>query len=103
MWLLDDNARSHRHVTVRTWLDTNNSEWWIQPLYSLDLSVHDYGCFHQLKQAIGGIPYADATVLCAALDTAIQDGNQNHRYLAVRVQLKLWQCCLDVNRQCLEV
>ena len=40
-----------------------------------DLSPCDYGCFHQLKNAIGGVAYPDKKSLEVDLDKEIEDGN----------------------------
>lgn len=57
MWLLDDNAKPHRHALVTAWIAENNIRHWHQPAYSPDLSPCDYGCFHVLKRAIGNQSY----------------------------------------------
>ena len=62
VWLLDDNARTHRTRELKQWKDQNNVQEWRQPQYSPELSLSDYGCFHQLKRAIGGVAYPDKKI-----------------------------------------
>ncbi|CAH2101226.1 unnamed protein product [Euphydryas editha] len=95
IWLLDDNARPHRHSSVEAWMDQHNVERWIQPPYSPNLNPCDYGCFHQLKRRIGGVAYPDAVSLRKALNEEIMDGNQHGRYRSVRNLPERWQAVIN--------
>lgn len=95
-WILDDNARPHRTRAISEWMDENNFERWKHPAYSPDLSPCDYGCFHQLKRAIGGVPYADVNELKNALDSEIKKGNEDGKYRAVQRLPERWERCVNV-------
>jgi len=95
VWILDDNARPHRHASVTQWIEDNNIERWLQPPYSPDLSPCDYGCFHALKRAIGGVHYQNIGSLKQAIDNEISRGNANERYLAVQRLPERWLLCVN--------
>lgn len=95
VWLLDDNARSHRKTEVIEWIEENNIERWLQPPYSPDLSPCDYGCFRALKRAIGGVHYANVESLVEAIENEIRHGNAEGKYLAVERLPERWLQCVN--------
>lgn len=94
VWLLDDNAKPHRHATIEEWIEENRIGRWFQPPYSPDLSPCDYGCFRALKRAIGGVSYPSVTSLKKAIDKEVTDGNAHGRYATVRSLPERWQRCI---------
>ena len=92
-WFLDDNARPHRNASVKAWIEEKEICRWLQPAYSPDLSPCDYGCFHQLKRALGGVQYASVAELKAAVDKEVLIGKQNGKYLAVAKLPDRWEAC----------
>ena len=96
VWLLDDNARPHRNREVTDWLEQNNIERWAHPPYSPDLSPCDYGCFHPLKRAIGGVAYPDIDSLKKAIDAEIKKGNEEGKHRAVEKLPERWKRCVEL-------
>ena len=95
VWLLDDNARPHRSAEITGWIKQSKIERWLQPPYSPDLSPCDYGCFHALKRAIGGVPHATTAALREAIDQEITYGNANCKYTAVERLPERWRRCME--------
>lgn len=95
VWLLDDNARPHRTAPITQWIEENRIERWHQPPYSPDLSPCDFGCFHALKRAIGGVRYANIDSLKTAVDDQIIIGNANDAYTAVQRLPERWLQCAN--------
>ena len=91
MWLLDDNSTPHQSPKVRAWISSKNIQRWIQPDYSPDISTCDFGCFHSLKRALGGVVYSNLNSLKSALDFNIQEGNFNDNYQAARKLPGRWK------------
>ena len=75
LWLLDDNARPHRTAAIEKWMEEIKVERWLQPPYSPDMSPCDYGCFHQLKRAIGGVAYPDIGSLRKSIDEEVESNS----------------------------
>lgn len=95
LWLLDDNATPHRAASVTAWIEANNIQRWYQPPYSPDLSPCDYGCFHALKRAIGGVQYPHIDSLRDAINKEIAYGNANGKYVAVQKLAERWDRCVN--------
>ena len=95
VWVLDDNARPHRTASITQWFEENKIERWLQPPYSPDLSPCDFGCFHALKRAIGGVHYANVDFMKNAIDNEIRIGNANGSYTAVQKLPECWLRCVN--------
>jgi histone-lysine N-methyltransferase SETMAR len=95
LWLLDDNSTVHRAGSILTWLEKNNVNRWLLPTYSPDLSPCDFGCFHQLKRAIGGVQYPHVEALQKAIDNEIRYGNANRKYTAIEKLPERWLQCVN--------
>ena len=95
VWLLDDNAKLHRHAAICQWIEDNQIERWHHPPYSPDLSPCDFGCFHVLKRAIGGTHYPNIESLQIDIDNEIRYGNPNGVYVAVQKFPERWLRCVN--------
>jgi len=60
-FFLHDNAPAHRLVLVMDFLAKNNVTTLEHPPYSFDLASADFYLFPQLKSALKGQQYCDAT------------------------------------------
>ena len=83
VWVLDDNARPHKHASIMKWTEENKIERWLQPPYSPDLIPCNFSCFHALKRAIGAVHYVNLDFLQNAIDNEIMIDNANGTYPAL--------------------
>ena len=94
LWVIDDNAKPQRIRAVNTWMEANEVERWFQSPYSPDLLPCDYGLFHPLKRAIGGVAYPNIQTLVEAINIEIQSSLYSEKYTAVRKLPERWQRCI---------
>ena len=95
LWILDDNARPHRHNSITAWFEENHMKRWLQPSYSPHLSPRDYGYFHALKRTIGVVTHANIDSLKQAMDNEIRYSNANGKHTAIQNLLERWSRCIN--------
>lgn len=99
VWLLHDNAKSHKAVVVKEFLAKKKISEWNHPPYSPDISPLDFCCFGQLKRRLRGIRHQTWENFENNLEIVIDQLNSEGKMTGVKDLPSRWQRVIDSEGQ----
>ena len=96
VYLLHDNASSHKCEVVKSFLASEKVKVLNHPLYSLDLSPCDFFLFPRLKKMLSGNKYTSRSSLGSAIYQCLQQIQKEDYLSAFRDWVKRLQKCVSV-------
>ena len=81
-YILQDNARPHKHPEINSFFQRHRWVVLEHPAYNPDLNPCDFNGFHRIKRPNKGIRFANVNELSSSYDRVINDVNEKKSSLA---------------------
>ncbi len=90
-YILQDNARPHKHPEINSFFQRHR--WMVleHPAYSPDLNPCDYDGFHRIKGPNKGIRFANENELTKSFDKVIKDVNEKNELKGISKLPERWK------------